>query len=165
MGDLGVHKTDLIRYILGEEIAEVGAFVETSAKEFASVDDTAVCVLKSESGIIGTLAASWSYTAKEDNSTIIYGEKGILRLEDDPKYSLVAQFTDGSIVRYEMGAIQTNENQSNSHVIDHFIEAIESGNAPLITGEEGKRSLAVILAALKSNEMKTIEKVRSGVHA
>ncbi|MCM3732516.1 Gfo/Idh/MocA family oxidoreductase [Fictibacillus nanhaiensis] len=165
MGDLGVHKTDLIRYVLGEEIIEVGAFVETSAKDFASVDDTAVCVLKTESGIIGTLAASWSYMAKEDNSTIIYGEKGILRLEDDPKYSLVAQYTDGSNVRYELGAIQTNENQSNSHVVDHFIDAVESGNTPLITGEEGKRSLSVILAALESNEKKTIEKVQTGVHA
>jgi predicted dehydrogenase len=165
MGDLGVHKTDLMRYILGEEIVEVGSFIETSAKEFASVDDTAVCVLKTETGIIGTLAASWSYTAKEDNSTIIYGEKGILRLEDDPKYSLVAQYTNGSVIRYELGAIQTNDNQSNSGVVDHFVESIESGSAPLITGEEGKRSLAVILAALESNEKKTIEKVKTGVHA
>ncbi|GAA3328355.1 hypothetical protein GCM10020331_071980 [Ectobacillus funiculus] len=46
MGDLGVHKTDLLRYVLGEEITEVGAFIETSAKSFADVDDTAVCVLK-----------------------------------------------------------------------------------------------------------------------
>lgn len=76
MGDLGVHKTDLLRFLLGEEIEEVAAFVETSSKENATVDDTAVCVLKTESGIIGTLAASWSYVAKEDNSTIIYGEKG-----------------------------------------------------------------------------------------
>jgi predicted dehydrogenase len=165
MGDLGVHKTDLIRYILGEEIVEVGSFIETSAKEFATVDDTAVCVLKTENGIIGTLAASWSYTAKEDNSTIIYGEKGILRLEDDPKYSLVAQYTNGSVVRYELGAIQTNESQTNTGVIDHFVESVSSGTAPLITGEEGKRSLAVILAALASNEKKTIEKVKTGVHA
>ena len=65
-------------------ITEVGSFVETSAKDFADVDDNAVCILKTESGIIGTLAASWAYVSKEDNSTIIYGEKAILRLEDDP---------------------------------------------------------------------------------
>jgi UDP-N-acetylglucosamine 3-dehydrogenase len=167
MGDLGVHKTDLIRYLLGEEISEVGAFVETSAKEFATVDDTAVCILKTENGIIGTLAASWSYTAKEDNSTIIYGEKGILRLEDDPEYSLIAQYKDGSVVRYELGKIQTNESggQKNTHVIEHFVEAVRTGKAPLITGEEGKRSLSVILAALASSEKKTIEKVKTGVHA
>ncbi len=78
MGDLGVHKADLLRYLLGEEFVEVAGFIETSAKENTDVDDNAVCILKSESGIIGTLAASWAYTAKEDNSTIIYGEKAIL---------------------------------------------------------------------------------------
>ncbi|MFC7373123.1 Gfo/Idh/MocA family protein [Fictibacillus iocasae] len=167
MGDLGVHKTDLIRYILGEEVTEVAAFVETSAKEFSTVDDTAVLSLKTESGIIGTLAASWSYTAKEDNSTVIYGEKGILRLEDDPQYSLIAQYTDGSVVRYELGQIQTNDSggQNNSHVIEKFVEAVENDTEPLISGEEGKRSLAVVLAALESNEKKIIAKVKAGVLA
>ena len=109
MGDLGVHKTDLLRYVLGEEIVEVGSFVETSAKDFADVDDNAVCVLKTESGIIGTLAASWAYVSKEDNSTIIYGEKAILRLEDDPTNSLVVQYANGEVVNYQLGKIQSNE--------------------------------------------------------
>ncbi|MFL6562918.1 MAG: Gfo/Idh/MocA family protein, partial [Bacillus sp. (in: firmicutes)] len=109
MGDLGVHKTDLLRYVLGEEIVEVGSFVETSAKDFADVDDNAVCVLKTESGIIGTLAASWAYVSKEDNSTIIYGEKGILRLEDDPTNSLVVQYANGEVVNYQLGKIQSND--------------------------------------------------------
>ncbi|MFC0189291.1 Gfo/Idh/MocA family protein [Fictibacillus aquaticus] len=167
MGDLGVHKTDLIRYILGEEVTEVAAFVETSAKEFSTVDDTAVLSLKTESGIIGTLAASWSYTAKEDNSTIVYGEKGILRLEDDPQYSLVAQYTNGSVVRYELGQIQTNDSggQNNSHVIEKFVESVQNDTQPLVSGEEGKRSLAVVLAALESNEKKIIAKVKAGVLA
>ena len=33
MGDLGVHKADILRYILNEEIVEVGAFVESNAKD------------------------------------------------------------------------------------------------------------------------------------
>ncbi|ADF38957.1 NADH-dependent dehydrogenase [Priestia megaterium DSM 319] len=80
MGDLGVHKTDMLRYILNEEIVEVGAFVESNAKDFANVDDNAVCVLKTQSGIIGTLAASWAYNGKEDNSTIV------LRRERDSSF-------------------------------------------------------------------------------
>jgi UDP-N-acetylglucosamine 3-dehydrogenase len=162
MGDLGVHKTDLIRYILGEEIVEVGAFVTTTAKEGTDVDDNAVCVLKSESGIIGTLAASWSYRPKEDNATVIFGEKGILRLEEDPNFSLVAQYTNGEVVKYELGRIQSNDEggQTGSQVIDHFVAAILNNEEPLITGEEGMKSLLVILAALESNEEKTIAAVK-----
>ncbi|MGG3468603.1 Gfo/Idh/MocA family oxidoreductase [Neobacillus pocheonensis] len=161
MGDLGVHKTDLLRYVLGEEIVEVGSFVETSAKNFADVDDNAVCVLKTENGIIGTLAASWAYVSKEDNSTIIYGEKAILRLEDDPTHSLVVQYANGEVVKYELGKIQSNEEggQQNSHVIEKFVESVLLDQEPPVTGVEGMKSLEVILAALLSNESKQIVRV------
>ncbi|MEH7010171.1 Gfo/Idh/MocA family oxidoreductase [Neobacillus niacini] len=162
MGDLGVHKTDLLRYVLGEEIVEVGSFVETNAKDFADVDDNAVCVLKTESGTIGTLAASWAYVSKEDNSTIIYGEKAILRLEDDPTNSLVVQYANGEVVNYQLGKIQSNEagGQSGSQVIDLFVDAVINNHEVPITGEEGMKSLEVILAALESNETKQIVRVR-----
>ncbi|OTW69714.1 dehydrogenase [Bacillus thuringiensis serovar galleriae] len=158
MGDLGVHKADLIRYILNEEITEVGAFVETSAKTFSNVDDCAVCILKSESGIIGTLAASWSYVSKEDNSTIIYGEKATLRLEDDPTNSLIIQYKNGEVVKYELNKIQSNATvgQSNSHVIEQFVDSVLSNKEPLINGVEGMKSLEVILAAIQSSETKQV---------
>jgi UDP-N-acetylglucosamine 3-dehydrogenase len=161
MGDLGVHKTDLMRYILGEEIVEVAGFVETNAKEDTDIDDNAVCILKTESGIIGTLAASWAYTAESDNSTIIYGEKAILRLEDDPKYSLIVQYKKGEVVKYELGAIQTNEEggQHTSHVIDHFVSAVVNDTEVLMSGEEGLKSLEVVLAVLRSSECKKIVRV------
>lgn len=152
MGDLGVHKADLLRYLLQEEFVEVGAFVETMAKE-ADVDDNAVCILKTESGIIGTLAASWSYVSKEDNSTVIYGENAILRLEEDPEYSLVVQYKNGETVKYQLGKIQSNEEggQNQSHVIENFIDSIVADTDVPVSGEEGSKSLDVILAALESS--------------
>lgn len=163
MGDLGVHKTDLIRFLLGEEITEVAAFVETSAKGETDVDDNAVCILKTASGIIGTLAASWAYNTEQDNSTVIYGEKATLRLEDDPDHSLIVQYTNGDIVKYELDAIQTNEarGQTTSHVIDHFVDAIINDTDVPVSGEEGMKSLAVVLAALASSQEKRIIKIES----
>ncbi|CAM3928926.1 Gfo/Idh/MocA family oxidoreductase [Alkalicoccus chagannorensis] len=158
MGDLGVHKTDLLRYLLGEEFTHVGAFIETSAKDHSTVDDTAVCILKSASGIIGTLAASWSYVSGEDNATVIYAEHAIMHLEDDPVNNLVVQYKDGSVVKYELGGIQTNEGngQTSTGVIDAFVKALIDDEEPPVSGEEGKRSLEVILAALQADEEKTM---------
>ncbi|WP_409288130.1 Gfo/Idh/MocA family protein [Peribacillus sp. SCS-37] len=157
MGDLGVHKSDLIRYLLGEEIVEAAAFVEHSSKENSTVDDNAVCILKSESGIVGTLAASWSY-GREDNSTIIFGEKAVLRLEDDPDHSLIVQYNNGETVKYELGRIQSNEEggQSSSQVINKFVESIIENKEVPVSGEEGKRSLGIILAALESSQTKQV---------
>ena len=157
LGDLGVHKSDLMRYLLGE-ITEVSAFVETNAKENTTIDDNAVCIVKTADGVIGTLTASWSYVAGGDNSTVIYGEKATLRLEDDPVYSLIVQYGNGETVNYELDKIQTNEagGQTNTHVIDHFVDSIIHNTEPLINGEEGKKSLEVILAALESSATKKI---------
>ncbi|RLQ93822.1 Gfo/Idh/MocA family protein [Falsibacillus albus] len=162
MGDLGVHKADLMRYLLGEFV-EVGAFIETNAKQHAEVDDNAVCILRTESGIIGTLAASWAYVAGGDNSTIIYGEKGTLYLEADPTYSLIEEYRDGTKVKHELDKIQTNEEggQTTSNVINHFVECIKEDKKPLICGEEGKKSLDIILAALESKETKRIVSLKA----
>lgn len=157
MGDLGVHKADLLRYVLGEEFVEVGAFVETSAKEQADVDDSAACILRTGSGIIGTLTASWSY-AKEDNATVIYAEKAVLRLEDDPKYSLIIHHKNGKTETFELGGIQTNDSggQHDSGVINHFIKCVVNNEEPLVTGIEGLHSLKVILGAMESNASRQI---------
>ncbi|WP_261133933.1 Gfo/Idh/MocA family protein [Bacillus sp. Marseille-Q3570] len=158
MGDLGVHKADLIRYLLGE-VTEVGAFIESNAKENSTVDDNAVCILRTENGTVGTMAASWAYTTGDgDNSTLIYGENGTLRLEADPSYSLIEEYRNGHVINHQLGKIQTNEEggQFNSHVIDHFVECIIDDKEPLITGEEGKKSLNVILAALEAHDTKRI---------
>lgn len=161
MGDLGVHKADLLRYLLGEEIVEVAGFAETSAKKDTNVEDTAVCILRTESGIIGTFAASWSYL-KEDNSTIIYGEKAVLRIEDDPTYSLIIHHLNGKTETLELGHIQSNEEggQHDSGVIRAFIDSIVNQKEPPITGVEGLKSLKVILSAMESNATKKIIRLK-----
>lgn len=159
MGDLGVHKADLIRWMIGEEIVEVGAFVEHLEKPMGDVDDNAVCILKSQSGVIGTLTASWTHYPGEDNATYIYGSKGHIRLGSDPRFSVIAFLKSGEKQFYEIGAIQTNESQSDTGVIRAFVDSIVTNTPPAISGEEGRRALAIILACLKSSETKQFVKV------
>lgn len=57
MGDLGVHKADLIRWLIDDEIIEAKAYVTTLHKtnekdEPIEVDDNAICLLKSKTGIL-----------------------------------------------------------------------------------------------------------------
>ena len=82
-------------------------------------------------------------------------------MEDDPKYSLIVQYTNGEVVKYELGAIQSNEEggQHTSHVIDHFVSAIVNDTDVPVSGEEGMKSLEVVLAALESNQNKTIVRI------
>lgn len=156
MGDLGVHKSDLIRWLLDDEVSEVGAFVGTLHKEGTEVDDNSTCILRMKSGAIGTLVASWTYYKGEDNSTVLWCENGVMKIGTHPDDQVIVELRDGTVERYKVGAISTNEKQLASGVIDAFVESIVSKTPPSVSGEEGKRSLAVILAALASQETKSI---------
>jgi len=161
MGDLGVHKADLLRWLLGEEIVEVAAMVEHLNKPMGDVDDNAVCLLRAQSGAMGTLTASWTHNPGEDNATTIYGDKGILRLGSDPNFSVVVELASGEKQFIQAGKMQTNESggQSDTGVIKAFVNSIQTGEEPPIPGEEAYKSLAVILACLKSSETKQFAKV------
>jgi len=157
MGDLGVHKTDLIRWLLGTEVKEVGAFVETLAKknekdELITVDDNAVCILKMETGAVGQLTASWTYTAAEDNITVIYGTKGQMMLGADPDFPVEVMLASGEMAKYKVGAVATNDVQVASGIPDEFIDCVLDDEDPRISGDEGKKALAIVVACLKSAE-------------
>jgi predicted dehydrogenase len=150
MGDLGVHKSDLIRWLLGDEVAEVSAFISTLHKESTEVDDNAICILRMRSGAIGTLVASWTYYRGEDNSTVLWCENGVMKIGTDPKDQVIVELKNGETQRYSVGEIATNEKQTVSGIIDEFVNCIVTNTPPRISGEEGLKSLNVILAAFES---------------
>ena len=150
MGDLGVHKSDLIRWLLGDEVAEVSAFISTLHKEGTEVDDNAICVLRMRSGAIGSLVASWTYYRGEDNSTVLWCENGVMKIGTDPNDQVIVELRDGTTQRYNVGEIATNEKQTVSGIIDEFVNCLVTKTPPRISGEEGLKSLNVILAAFES---------------
>lgn len=152
MGDLGVHKSDLIRWLLNDEVAEVASFIGTLDKEDTDIDDNAICLLRMKSGTVGNLVASWTYYKGEDNSTILWCENGVIKIGTDPQDQVIVEYRNGSIERHKVGAISTNTKQTASGVIDEFVDCIANKKAPRISGEEGKRSLEVILAAFESQK-------------
>lgn len=160
MGDLGVHKADLIGWLLNDEVTEVASFIGTLDKKDTDVDDTAACLLRMKSGTIGTLVASWTQYKGGDNSTVIWCEKGVMKIGTDPKDQVIVELTDGSIERYQVGVMATNEKQTFSGVIDEFVECLLTGTPPRISGEEGLRALDVILAAFESEATGKIVKIK-----
>jgi UDP-N-acetylglucosamine 3-dehydrogenase len=164
MGDLGVHKADLIRWIIDDEIDEVKAYVSTVDKtndkgELIEVDDNAVAILKSKTGITGTLTASWTYYGDEDNSTVLYCSNGVMRIYDNPDFPIVVTKKNREKVYYKIGKIQTNEDQSKSGIPDAFVKSIITGTPPEISGEEGLAALKIVLACKKSQEKNISVKV------
>ena len=156
MADLGIHKTDLIRFLTGQQIVETTAKLMTLDKKdsegnLIGVDDNAFCIYRMEDGIAGMMTASWTYYGPEDNSTVLYGKKGIMRIYDDPKYSIKVELNNGEKIYYEIEGIQTNENQTKSGVIDLFIESILEDKETELSGKNALNSMRAIFASIESS--------------
>jgi len=156
LGDLGVHKIDLVRWFLEDEVVQAAAMATTVEKQNCTVDDTAYGVFTMASGIIGQMFAGWTLKAGEENGTTICCEKGVIKLFQSPEFSVVVEKADGEIMYIQAGAMQTNEagGQTASGVIDAFVNSVLTGRKNPIPGEEGARSLAAIMACVESSKTK-----------
>ncbi len=160
LADLGIHKTDLIHYLLGEPIVRVTSLLATLDKHYPDgkpidVDDNAICLFQTKSGALGTLTASWTYYAGENNATRIYGTKGQLRLYDDPRYAIIYEPAQGKVQRHKLDEMTSNKKQTsgkrtNTGVIDAFVTGVMSGKPTVIDGDEALKAMKVIFAALDS---------------
>ncbi|MUV37198.1 dTDP-3,4-didehydro-2,6-dideoxy-alpha-D-glucose 3-reductase [Lentibacillus sp. JNUCC-1] len=163
-GDLGIHKIDLIHYLLDDEIEYVSAFKGALDKvdendQPIQVADNIVCSLKTKKGVLGSASFSWTYYGEEDNSTIIYCEHGIIKIYTHPDHQIEVIRSDGGKVHYQLESIQTNDNQSNTGVIDAFIKAVRLDEEPVVTGHDAFSSLKVILGILEAADTQKIVKI------
>ncbi|MCI6374341.1 MAG: Gfo/Idh/MocA family oxidoreductase [Clostridiales bacterium] len=157
MADLGVHKTDLIQHLVGQRITEVTARLTTLDKKFAdgtpiSVDDNAFCIYRMEGGVCGTMSVSWTDYGAEDNSTVIYGTQGVLRIYDHPEHTLVLEKKGGEVEYFDVDQIQTNDNQTKSGVIDLFVDSILDAHVEGISAESVLPAMRAVFAAIESSE-------------
>lgn len=157
MADLGVHKTDLIQFILDQRVIETTAKVTTLDKRYANgeligVDDNAFCIYRMEDGTTGTMRASWTFYGAEDNSTVIYGTLGTMRIYDSPEYSIVITKKNGDEILMNLDKIQTNDNQTKSGIIDMFIESLYNDVEPPINAKGVLSAMRAVFASIKSSD-------------
>ena len=146
--DHTVHLVDLLRWFFDTEIVQVYAEIDTLLHPGLPVDDVGLLMLTLANGITASLDASWSrprHWPTWGGLTIeVVGERGVaamdafrgaLTLIEDggPSHELLA-WDDGADVRLVRG----------------FIEAVERGEDPPVSGEDGLRALEVALAAYRS---------------
>lgn len=161
MADLGVHKTDLLYYLTGKKIVKTSAVITTVDKRYPDgrlidVDDNAFAIYTLENGVVGTMHVGWTNYGAENNSTKLYCKNGVIRLYDDPEYSLIVEKPDGTVVPYELDKLTSNKEQTTggrttTGVIDAFIDCIVNDHQPEISGESAMHAMKVIFANQRSS--------------
>ena len=61
--------------------------------------------------------------------------------------------TDGSKISYDVEAIQTNDNQTKSGVIDLWMDSLVNNREPEISGRSALTAMRAVFASLRSSEL------------
>ncbi|MCK4340040.1 MAG: Gfo/Idh/MocA family oxidoreductase [Candidatus Cloacimonetes bacterium] len=177
--DMGIHRIDMIRFFMGE-ISDVFAEINHSVMP-TRLDDNNWLLLKSNKGAIGSLSCD-KYTPPVVNETALYGTRGTMYLSTEifnpfqpvPLAIYVEEFTreiPEIIENYvyptkwedfwkdkpaEKTWIPITPQKVDPYLaqIKDFCECIIEDRNPSVTGEDGIRSLEIVLAAYKSSKEK-----------
>ena len=150
LGDLGIHKVDLLRYLLADEVVDVFGRTAILSKR-SEVNDNAVLSLRFESGTLATVTASWTAQGREISAERFFCDAGILEVGAGPDRPLLVTWADGHTEEGTSAGVQREPAGAGagSGVIEAFLESVREG-VSRIPGEEGIRSLAVCEAGLVS---------------
>ena len=151
----GIHYVDLLQYLVGP-VAEVSAYSATRAHTRIEVEDVVVAAIKFRSGALGFIegntAAYPGFCARLD----VYGSDGGVVIEDDLvkewklrcSESYQAAPNAGKPISGTSSAFIWEE--SHRRQIEDVANAIRENRQPFIPGEEGRKSLEIVLAIYQS---------------
>ena len=155
MSDVGAHRIDLMRYILGTNYKRVFSYNPTLEKKkpdgsLIDVDDNSFTITEMDNGTVGVIVTSWTSMNGNDRMSWFYGTEGVLTLyrEDHP---VVLERKDGSAEYFDF---KDNPDQSETILTDideQFVRCVLEGRQPMVTGEDGLAVIRVLDAMEQSN--------------
>ncbi len=145
--DMGIHAIDLLRHVLADEVEAVGCFHDHLVYD-CEAEDTVVIQLRFCSGTLATISLSGGIPYGR-NALELYSERGAIiserslaRIPDDVR---VRVLRDGAWTEYTAPNADSFRTE-----IEHFVACVAGGGEPPVPGSEGRRDLAVALAAYRS---------------
>ena len=141
--DTLVHSIDIFRALTRDEVESAQAQVSTALS--IAVEDSASLLLRGRGGVLGSLNCSW-VTPVSEAIVRIYGTEG----------QAVLDYNDEAGLRYKLAedddwtAQRFDEPDRFVAQADCFLRCIETGERPLVGGEDGLAVMRVIKAAYES---------------
>lgn len=157
-----IHAVDMLQWCMGT-VESVQSFTGNIRHKGIEVEDTAVAVLKFTNGALGTIECSTAVYPGALKRMEIMGTSGTVVLEDNDvlKWHFEQEYDNDDQIRNNVplssnnarGGVSDPMNISymgHKRQMEDMIHAIETGNKPLIDGQEAQKSVAIVLAIYKS---------------
>jgi UDP-N-acetyl-2-amino-2-deoxyglucuronate dehydrogenase len=152
----GIHIADLLLWFMGD-VDEVQARVATVSHDIEVEDDLAA-TLRFKSGALGSVLATTAAAPGFPHRVEVYGTRGGVQLEAEAIVRWEGEAAPKVDDALRPGTASAGAGSSptgitatgHARVMADFVAAIREGRAPLISGEEGRRSLALVLAVYQA---------------
>ena len=159
----GIHTLDLLISLAGLP-EEVAAYAVTTKVHRMETEDFVAGAIRFPNGAIGTVSATTCAYPGSPDSIEFIGTRGTARIEGA---SMVAQFHDGTEIRQDDGVLgggagadpMAFPHDHHRTVLSDFLDAIEAGKQPKVSGREALKVHRLIDALLRSAETGRREKV------
>jgi myo-inositol 2-dehydrogenase/D-chiro-inositol 1-dehydrogenase len=162
--DFTIHDFDMARWLLGEEPVEVYArgavLVDPRVKTEANDVDTAMVMLRTKSGRMGTIVNSRRAVYGYDQRIEVFGEKGMLRAENLAPTTVERFGGDSTCADNPWPNFQTRYRAAYAAELTSFIQSVERRKPAAIPPEDSRRVLLLCEAAAKSSQTGQPVKVR-----
>lgn len=156
-----IHMIDLLQYLLGP-VASLFAYTATLAHQI-EVEDTAVAVLRFQSGVLGQIYGSTASFPGQPRQLMITGTEGSIKQVDDniEVWSFKNKVPDDELVLKNPGTATGVGGASDPMAIPYdnharnisaFLEAIDHQQPFAIDGREAKKAVEIICAIYESQQ-------------
>ncbi|MBS1669329.1 MAG: Gfo/Idh/MocA family oxidoreductase [Bacteroidetes bacterium] len=166
----GIHSVDLLQWFMGP-VVSVQSVAANIRHKGIEVEDTIVSTLKFQNGALGTIECSTAVFPGALKRIEIMGTEGTAVLEEDHflKWQFQRENREDASIRNEMGdGAHAQGGASNpadigflghQRQIEDMMHAVETGTEPLVNGEEGRKSVEIVMAiyeTARSGKMVTL---------
>lgn len=144
--DTCVHSVDLFRYLIGEPTA-VQALTATTATPLGpalDVEDTAIITLRSATGALGVIEASWR-TPPGEWTLAVYGTAGTAVIDYGTDELRLQQADSG-----DWQTLDVPPGDRFAREIAHFLACVRGAATPRVTAHDGLAATRIIAAAYES---------------
>jgi UDP-N-acetyl-2-amino-2-deoxyglucuronate dehydrogenase len=150
----GVHTIDLLLDIMGEARAVFGQ-VRTMVHDIEG-EDVGAALINFKNGAIGTITGGTALYPGNPERLEIYGEKGNVILEAGKIVTWNVAGATGELPTSEVGGSGASDPMAIDYrlhlgQVQDMVDAVRENREPMVTGEDARQSLALILGIYQSS--------------
>ncbi len=150
---LGIHRLDMLSYLVGEDIVEVSAMTAVAGGAPIDVEDLGIVTFKFAGGALGVLFSGYLMDQKGHNGFTVYGSEGWVRAHEGEADALEWRSISSAMVGCNDRRFEYDGRGSGYLAwVERTLQACLGEIDPPITADDGVKVLRVVHAAYASAE-------------